>query len=478
MTWVLCRHGLSLWPLLIWSEWLRRNDLTWVLGVCRNDDLSDCLEQKWWPEWLVCTEMMTWVIGVYWNDLTWVIALCRNDLTWVIGVYRNDDLNAWCEQKWWPESLVCAEMMTWELGECRNDDLRAWCVQKWWPEWLVCAEMMTWMLGVCRNDDLSAWCVQKWFDVSDWCVQKWWPECLVCTEMMTWMIGVSRNDDLNAWCVQKWWPEWLVCAEMMTWVLGVCRSDLTWVTALSRNNDLSAWCVQKIQESWYEKLHEWDRALLAYERKLEQNAEDSGLTLGKMRCLEAMGEWWVQLVLLSSTLVSAPCMLVTCLPAVGATGWSVLTWVSCFSFNSLYACLMSSNHVRSVDLHYTWVLYFSFNTLYACLMSSNHMRGMWICIPHGFHISGLTLCTLVLCLLTNWEICWSVFHMGLCHDAYLFACQSVYLSGELPCFLVWDKLWYYMIKKFLKPDSIIPTVVVSKIGFNDFVPISALVEIF
>ncbi|XP_076451616.1 serine/threonine-protein kinase mTOR-like isoform X2 [Babylonia areolata] len=47
----------------------------------------------------------------------------------------------------------------------------------------------------------------------------------------------------------------------------------------------------KIQESWFEKLHEWDRALAAYEQKLEQNPEDMNLTLGKMRCLEAMGEW-------------------------------------------------------------------------------------------------------------------------------------------------------------------------------------------
>nr|KAG5704724.1 hypothetical protein BaRGS_005180 [Batillaria attramentaria] len=47
----------------------------------------------------------------------------------------------------------------------------------------------------------------------------------------------------------------------------------------------------KIQESWYEKLHEWDRALAAYEQKLEGNPDDVHLTLGRMRCLEAMGEW-------------------------------------------------------------------------------------------------------------------------------------------------------------------------------------------
>lgn len=49
--------------------------------------------------------------------------------------------------------------------------------------------------------------------------------------------------------------------------------------------------LQKIQESWYEKLHEWDRALEAYNQKLEANPDDINLTLGRMRCLEAMGEW-------------------------------------------------------------------------------------------------------------------------------------------------------------------------------------------
>ena len=244
---------------------------------------------------------------------------------------------------------------------------------------------------------------------------------------------------------------------MMTWVLGVCRK--------SRRAGTRS-CMSGTERCW--------RMNVSWSRMLKTAAWHWARWDVWRPWVNGECSWYSCL----PTLVSAPCTLVTCLPAVGATGWSVLTWVSCFSFNSLCACLMSSNHVRSVDLHYTWVLYFSFNTLYACLMSSNHVRGMWICIPHGFHISGLTLCTLVLCLLTNWEICWSVFHMGLCHDAYLFACQSVYLSGELPCFLVWDKLWYYMIKKFLKPDSIIPTMVVSKIGFNDFVPISALVEIF
>ncbi|WAR26259.1 MTOR-like protein [Mya arenaria] len=47
----------------------------------------------------------------------------------------------------------------------------------------------------------------------------------------------------------------------------------------------------KIQEGWYEKLHEWTRALSAYDKKQEQNPENENLMLGRMRCLEALAEW-------------------------------------------------------------------------------------------------------------------------------------------------------------------------------------------
>lgn len=47
----------------------------------------------------------------------------------------------------------------------------------------------------------------------------------------------------------------------------------------------------EIQERWYEKLHNWESALHAYEEKQVQNPDDWDLTLGRMRCLEAMGEW-------------------------------------------------------------------------------------------------------------------------------------------------------------------------------------------
>ncbi|KAG9481906.1 hypothetical protein GDO78_010897 [Eleutherodactylus coqui] len=47
----------------------------------------------------------------------------------------------------------------------------------------------------------------------------------------------------------------------------------------------------EIQATWYEKLHEWEDALAAYEKKIEVNKDDPELLLGRMRCLEALGEW-------------------------------------------------------------------------------------------------------------------------------------------------------------------------------------------
>lgn len=48
---------------------------------------------------------------------------------------------------------------------------------------------------------------------------------------------------------------------------------------------------QEIQATWYEKLHEWEDALVAYDKKMDTNKEDPELMLGRMRCLEALGEW-------------------------------------------------------------------------------------------------------------------------------------------------------------------------------------------
>lgn len=49
--------------------------------------------------------------------------------------------------------------------------------------------------------------------------------------------------------------------------------------------------VFQIRERWYEKLHDWEKALDAYDRKQEQSPNDFELSLGRMRCLEALAEW-------------------------------------------------------------------------------------------------------------------------------------------------------------------------------------------
>eukprot|EP01117_Protostelium_nocturnum_P014316 TRINITY_DN5444_c0_g1_i3.p1 TRINITY_DN5444_c0_g1~~TRINITY_DN5444_c0_g1_i3.p1 ORF type:complete len:2209 (+),score=787.54 TRINITY_DN5444_c0_g1_i3:161-6787(+) len=44
----------------------------------------------------------------------------------------------------------------------------------------------------------------------------------------------------------------------------------------------------ELKESWYEKLERWEQALEAYQKKPSNDPENS---LGKMRCLHALGEW-------------------------------------------------------------------------------------------------------------------------------------------------------------------------------------------
>ncbi|KAF9172143.1 phosphatidylinositol kinase- protein kinase tor1 [Mortierella sp. AD011] len=57
------------------------------------------------------------------------------------------------------------------------------------------------------------------------------------------------------------------------------------LTYAQRHHDI------ELKESWYERLHRWEDALAAYERKQIENPNDLLLTLGRMRCLHALGEW-------------------------------------------------------------------------------------------------------------------------------------------------------------------------------------------
>lgn len=50
----------------------------------------------------------------------------------------------------------------------------------------------------------------------------------------------------------------------------------------------------ELQENWFVKLERWDEALAAYERREKQPQDDHSafnITMGKMKCLHALGEW-------------------------------------------------------------------------------------------------------------------------------------------------------------------------------------------
>lgn len=48
-----------------------------------------------------------------------------------------------------------------------------------------------------------------------------------------------------------------------------------------------------LKETWFEKLQRWDEALAAYQRREMEDPTSFEVTMGKMRCLHALGEWEV-----------------------------------------------------------------------------------------------------------------------------------------------------------------------------------------
>ncbi|ORY80056.1 PtdIns-3-kinase tor2 [Protomyces lactucae-debilis] len=47
----------------------------------------------------------------------------------------------------------------------------------------------------------------------------------------------------------------------------------------------------ELKETWYEKLQRWEDALHAYEKRSSEEQKTFAVTMGKMRCLHALGEW-------------------------------------------------------------------------------------------------------------------------------------------------------------------------------------------
>ncbi|KAI9757288.1 MAG: hypothetical protein M4579_003499 [Chaenotheca gracillima] len=46
-----------------------------------------------------------------------------------------------------------------------------------------------------------------------------------------------------------------------------------------------------LKETWFEKLQRWDEALQAYQKREQEDPGSFDITMGKMRCLHALGEW-------------------------------------------------------------------------------------------------------------------------------------------------------------------------------------------
>jgi FKBP12-rapamycin complex-associated protein len=46
-----------------------------------------------------------------------------------------------------------------------------------------------------------------------------------------------------------------------------------------------------LKEKWFEKLQRWEEALQAYQRREQEGFASTEVTMGKMRCLHALGEW-------------------------------------------------------------------------------------------------------------------------------------------------------------------------------------------
>jgi hypothetical protein len=52
-----------------------------------------------------------------------------------------------------------------------------------------------------------------------------------------------------------------------------------------------------MQGRWYEKLHQWEKALDMYDMQQAQNNQSRlDIAQHRMRCLEALGEWSIELL--------------------------------------------------------------------------------------------------------------------------------------------------------------------------------------
>eukprot|EP01132_Coremiostelium_polycephalum_P005602 gene5602-6970_t len=85
----------------------------------------------------------------------------------------------------------------------------------------------------------------------------------------------------------------------------------------------------ELKESWYEKLRRWEDALQAYEKKQKDDPTSIENTLGKLRCLHALGEWERLSQLSSETWKTASeATRASIAPLASAAAWNLSSWES------------------------------------------------------------------------------------------------------------------------------------------------------
>jgi len=161
----------------------------------------------------------------------------------------------------------------------------------------------------------------------------------------------------------------------------------------------------ELKESWYEKLHRWEDALKAYDAKQLEDPLNFELTLGRMRCLNALGDW-ERLSQLSQEkwLGASEEQRRVIAPLGAAAAWGLWQW----ELLDDYITIMKEDtpdgaffrSVLSSFVLFCSVLFSSSNVFFLSFFHSVFVERFWLCIGTNSH--GPTN------LLTKPEICWTL----------------------------------------------------------------------
>ncbi|KAF1987263.1 phosphatidylinositol 3-kinase tor2 [Aulographum hederae CBS 113979] len=83
----------------------------------------------------------------------------------------------------------------------------------------------------------------------------------------------------------------------------------------------------ELKETWFEKLFRWDEALASYQKREKEDGETLDTTMGKMRCLHALGEWEILSNLAQDKWIHAPSEYrKNIAPLAAAAAWGLERW--------------------------------------------------------------------------------------------------------------------------------------------------------